>query len=582
MNKFIKFALIPAAFATSMALTGCLDEVEPTNGLTQEQLNQNEDAGRALLYAIPGFMNNFGTYSDDEHIDFGYASMMRIRDLMTADMVVWEDAGGYDHYSNYEQARVGAPYVSAAIIWLYYTKQVLACNNALRTFPADSESESAQGNRAIALAYRAMIWLDMARWYECLPTDVDDIYVTPNSVKDASGQVVYSPGYTMVNEDGNNVQGLTIPIVTENTTEAESYDNPRLTHDEMLAKILEDLKYAEENIEKSPYYGEDKLLPNLACVYGLYARAYQWDENYPKASEYAQKAIQEAQALGCSVLSVDELTSVKNGFNTLNASSWMWGFQPESENRTVTTGICNWISMTSFEADYGYAAVGAGPCVTAAFYERINNSDPRKLWWIPSSDILLKRMHFCAGDQYANAYKQTYPYFSVKFRPYEGETSDYNIASCAAVPLMRLEEMYFIKFESDAHTSAAQGFEDMSAWMRTYRYDSYKPKASTVATDEQKIDEIVFQKRVEQWGEGLTLFDIKRLNMSVNRTGEDAKVQNIRKEYRLASQGRPGWMNMVFVRNEGMSNTAVLKYNNPDFYGKYKGTDQTPSTDDNK
>lgn len=569
MNKFLKLALIPG-LVSSMALTGCIDEVEPTNSITQEQLDKNEDAGRALLYAIPGFMNNYGTTDSDSHIDFGYASMMRIRDLMTADMTMFKDAGGYNHYSAYEKAQVGENLMNSQFIWNFYTKQVLTCNNALRTFREDSESDTNKGNRAIALAYRAMLWLDMGRWYECLSVDETDPSIKPNISKDQDGNEIKNPGYTMFNSYGNNVEGLTIPITTENTTEEQSYNNPRVDRKTLTDQILEDLKYAEEHIEDSPYYQEEKILPDLSCVYGLYARTYMWLENYPEAARYAQLAIDEAQASGRSILTESELLSTKDGFNTLNASSWMWGFKPESENRTVTTGICNWISMTSFEASYGYAAVGAGPVAVGSFYERIDNNDYRKLWWVPSSDILLKKINFCAGNQRAQSFKTTYPYFSLKFRPAEGETSDYSVASTAAVPLMRLEEMYFIKMEADAHTSSAPALEALKSWMISYRNPKYKPKASTVNTPEKIIDEIVFQKRVELWGEGQSLFDIKRLNMSVDRTCKDSKIDNVLGAVKFKTNGRPAWMNMVIVLTEGLSNNAVLEWNNPSFNGIYE------------
>lgn len=76
------------------------------------------------------------------------------------------------------------------------------------------------------------------------------------------------------------------------------------------------------------------------------------------------------------------------------------------------------------------------------------------------------------------------------------------------------------------------------------------------------VEEIVFQKRVELWGEGHTLFDIKRLNYSVTRRYDGT---NFRNETAFNTVGRPAWMNMVFVQTEGNSNSAMKDWNNPEF-----------------
>ena len=92
--------------------------------------------------------------------------------------------------------------------------------------------------------YRAMFYLDMARLYEFKEN-----------------------GYTEVSD---NVLGLTVPIVTEETTEEQSMNNPRAPREKMYAFILDDLSKAEEYLE-----GQTVSLtrPSVPAVNGLYARA---------------------------------------------------------------------------------------------------------------------------------------------------------------------------------------------------------------------------------------------------------------------------------------------------------------------
>ena len=92
--------------------------------------------------------------------------------------------------------------------------------------------------------------------------------------------------------------------------------------------------------------------------------------------------------------------------------------------------------------------------------------------------------------------------------------------------------------------------------MKTYRDPNYKYSGSDA------IDEIVFQKRVELWGEGQTFFDIKRLDMSVTKGYPGTNWQDPLQ--RINTNGRPAWMNFVIVKTEQASNEALVGWNNPD------------------
>lgn len=99
--------------------------------------------------------------------------------------------------------------------------------------------------------------------------------------------------------------------------------------------------------------------------------------------------------------------------------------------------------------------------------------------------------------------------------------------------------------------------------MRSHRNGLYR-----FAGTSQKdiIDEIVFQKRVELWGEGQSYFDIKRLNISVTRATSGSNFESYA---RMNTTGRPAWMNFVIVRSEGQNNAAVREWNNPSTDGCY-------------
>lgn len=99
--------------------------------------------------------------------------------------------------------------------------------------------------------------------------------------------------------------------------------------------------------------------------------------------------------------------------------------------------------------------------------------------------------------------------------------------------------------------------------MKTYRDPSY---TCTVTSTDDVVEEIIFQKRVELWGEGQTFFDIKRLNYSVTRgyTGTNHMASET-----FNTNGRPGWMTWVITLQEENGNSGVRGYNNPDPSGLY-------------
>jgi hypothetical protein len=147
---------------------------------------------------------------------------------------------------------------------------------------------------------------------------------------------------------------------------------------------------------------------------------------------------------------------------------------------------------------------------------------------------------------------------AIKFRPGQGNYEDYNVGTAVAIPIMRVEEMYFIKAEAEAHSNPTQGIATLTDFMTNYRDPQYVTKATS---KDAVIDEIIFQKRVELWGEGLLFFDYKRLNLSVNRGYEGTPFFD---QLRLNTDGRPAWMNIVISVSEYQDNQAVNHWNNPD------------------
>lgn len=524
MKNILKLLLGVCLSSTLWMNTSCIEETFPTSGATEEQLGSSAKATEALLWAMPAFLNQFDVLGSTRHYDWGYGSIMHIRDVMTEDMPIAYSGSGYDWYDSWEMNKSqDENKASMQFIWNYYYKFVQTANNTISAIDAETASELQLGYLGAGYGFRALAYLDLAQMYEFLNNDKT----------------------SDVNTAGNSVLNLTVPIVNESMLEDEARDNPRATREVMGAFILADL----DNAEKYIVHLEEtsKALPHLGAIYGLKARCYMWLGQYAEAKEYARKAI---NASDVAPMTEAQCLSTTKGFNDL--SRWMWGSQLMAEDDAVKTGIINWTSWVSNETNYGYAGVEPYLMINKAMYDRISDTDFRKLLWkAPAGSALEGQTPFIS----ASKGEQLPAYSSVKFRPNEGDMSTYDVGSASAFPLMRVEEMYFIEAEAAAHLNASEGKTLLEAFMQAYRDSKY------VCTNSDVVDEVVFQKRVELWGEGLTFYDVKRLNLPVTRGYTGTNFYDLA---RLNTTGRPAWMNFSIVITEKNNNKALVGYENPD------------------
>lgn len=535
--KKTSYLILSGVVAASGLLTGCMQEPIDTDKVKQDQIETSTKALESSLWGMPATLKLFNCLNEasgsEVHNDWGIGSIMHIRDIMTEDLAI--ASSNYDHYTAWETNQaMGAPYTVTHLPFTFYTKYIQSANNVVASVDSTSATDEQLAYLGVALAYRAHAYLEEGQMYEYKPTDVFP---------------------TNKNTDGNDITELTVPIVTEKTTTEQAKNNPRVKKDTLVAFIEKDLNDAERFI--ASYNRPSKNMPDISVVYGLKARLYMWAEDYAKAEEYARMAID----LGANTpMTEAEWTSTTTGFNTI-VSSWMWASTITKEDDILKTGIINWTSWMANETTFGYAGAGVVNEIGASLYAKINDRDFRKLSWkAPEGSVLSGR------EKYVDdSFKEELPeYASLKFRPGMGAFDDSDVGNAVSFPLMRIEEMYFIEAEAAAHQDAERGKALLEDFMKTYRYARY---ACSATTQSDIIDEIFLQKRIELWGEGLTYFDVKRLNKPVTRQYDGT---NFYRSAQLNSTGTyPAWMNFVIPSFEANNNAAVKGYNNPDPSDKY-------------
>ena len=529
----------------AFALSGCIKETFPKTGsITEGQLHA-ADTEVVLARLLPGINSSMlgFCYSTDLHSDYGQFSMGVFNDYAT-DWIVNMGDPRYNHFGN---AMWGQGYGPSGLMsyfaWWRYYPQIKQCNQIIGIAGDD---ESFAFYRGTAKAYRAMFYLDLARMFEPMEADAPNI-----------------PNY---NDElyNKNLIGMTVPYVDETFADdvEKAEDNPRLTREEMFTRILADLKDAEECLKDYNRANASEI--NLAVIYGLYARTYLWlggfedglngtlpegKAAYEKAGEYARLAI---AAHGGSVMSEAEWTSVTTGFNTV-VPSWILAQIYSAD--TVNSNIHNHPAHFSPELKESYAALFVFPAVPNRVYDKLNATDIRKKIMKGPETTYDEFKNYTSMSQ--DEFNKVAPYSFFKYRPGSGNRTDNMVAATISLPLMRLEEMHFIDIETTYHT---QGYNaalvKLMEFMQAYRDPYY---VSTVAATEF-IDEIIFQKGVEFWAEGIIMFDMKRLGMGINRkysgTNFDQKSQ-------FNTNGRVPWWNYCIPMGETDMNKGIEE-NNPD------------------
>lgn len=556
MRKHIRYIFILLAAAMSAA---CIQELFPVGGSqTQSQVSASNTAMMSMIKAIPASMTTSGTVgyanSYGDHTDFGIPGIHLRLEHMLEDMATMAENPFYNRFYAYDMNEAqGYQYTYCAYFWdAYYTWIRLANDVILSVKPVVEAEEGSEDEEAASLAdilgqayvYRAMCYLDLARLYEPKVN-----------------------GYTDVTDA---IIGLTVPIVDENTTIEQTKNNPRVSREKMYRFIIADLENALELLDESE---RTFSRPTRYAVYGLLARTYlelgyaedpafPRDEMFAMASEYARLVIDEG---GYSPLTQSQWEDPVNGFNNAASNNaWIWGFSLVAEN---LNNLLTFVSHISSEASWGYARY-AQFGVSAKLYDQIPDTDFRKHSWLdPKKEEYYAyrfagtsedKQKFLTGNPAAKAYQ------ALKFRPAMGECSDFNIGNAADYCMMRVEEMYFIEIEAQAQLKGAEeGKRLLKKFMNTYRDASYSRNPGTM---QDFLTEMLLQKRVEFWGEGILLYDYKRLDMGITRAYPGSNHAGV---FKYNTTGRSPQWNIVITRAEFQSNTAINdSNNNPDPSGK--------------
>lgn len=277
--------------------------------------------------------------------------------------------------------------------------------------------------------------------------------------------------------------GLGVPLLLVNTPEGQ----PRATVAQVYTQVNKDLDDAILLLEGYTRTGSAaKSNFNKSVAQGIKARVALAQQNWDVAATLAVAA-----RSGFALMSNTEYLS---GFNNTAISEWIWGSDQIADHNTFF-----WSFFANMGCNFNGTNTRTQPkAINSALWNALPATDVRKGCW----DLTGATVPIPPGGA-------RIPYQSKKFLAFDAATS------IGDVPYMRAAEMYLI----EAEARARQGSREVDARQALFTLVKNRNAAYVLSTNSGQalIDEVMFHRRIELWGEGFRWLDLKRTNEPLNR-----------------------------------------------------------------
>lgn len=303
-----------------------------------------------------------------------------------------------------------------------------------------------------------------------------------------------------------------VPIYTDPTT-SSSVGKARGTVEEAYTQINSDLEkailllkesgVAQKHISHIDYYIANGLKARVCLVQGRFADA----------------VLAADEALKKPKVSLASVSAIA-GLNSSKYPNVLWGVEITADQ---TSGFASFFSILDADAVGMYGAQGPHS-ISSWLYNNIPVTDARKAWW---------RGDLADSEIVSGTSMQPYCQVKFKFANPTNRTGDYIY--------MRAEEMLLIKAEAECHQGHYPEARKLISELGSIRDSNYEKRLAkfldaatynqnTVAPLQTLMDEILFQRRVELWGENGRMFDLQRLKLGYNRDYENSNHTELVKD----------------------------------------------------
>lgn len=422
--------------------------------------------------------------SELSHADFGYPAMMLGMDMQTPYMISQDTA--YEWFARFAKFENAGLYANCpnVMMWRYCYTYISEANTVLNALPSPANDEerllAAQGHALRSFAY----------W---------------NLAQSFAHNYFFAP------------EALCVPLIPENLNDGltSGAKYPIATTRKVYAQIMTDIDkaigYLSDNTLNPAYIdvANAKRYIDLSVAFGLRARYNLTMHNYAEAAADARSAIDASSATPL----LYEMAGYP-GFNNAKLGNWMWGITVEETDRAATSGIVNWASHLSSLNSTGYASFGTYRACTNVIWDYLQShpTDVRANWFA-GSNYHSSLLTFSQNKLLTTYRTWSLQHPNLKFDTYKSNI--YGVNQAGDIPLMRIEEMYLIEAEGLVMGgSLSEGIARLNDFVQTYRDPSFSVEGSTAADIQS---EIIHQRALELWGEGLSYFDMLRLQLDLDR-----------------------------------------------------------------
>lgn len=400
----------------------------------------------------------FSPSGSGRHDDYGQKSIDLMMDLMANDMIIHSQGYGWYNYVyqyvSWQQTTNGAiPYNT----WYYYYDIIKKANHAyaMADYIQGGDRSEIEKIKGEALGYRAYAYYYLINLF----------------------QQTYKGNETKPG----------VPIYLSDTASGHG----RGTVQQVYTQIISDLTKAELLLDGK--LRTDKTEINVDVVRGFRARVALLMEDWATAATYAQLAYSTG---GYTLMQGADYNTV-TAFSSIDNPEWMWGSKITDVDATYYASFFSHVDINTG----GYASLGGQKKITKVLYDQINAADVRKNCWTTP------------GTWASNGSDPNDP--NVDYNQVKHQIPDPSTWA-ADYLYMRASEMYLIQAEALArqgnYTSARSVMQSLIA--SSGRYPGYNINSLTGTA---LINEILKQRRIELWGEGFALFDVKRLKQGLYR-----------------------------------------------------------------
>lgn len=482
--KKILYLLMAASAAGFVSCSDDLD-AKQTNMLPQDRYDEmvEEDADKMLSSKVAGVQSDiqYWYYTQSSHNYFGQKGLDYRTALMGNDLVMTNRyaMSWWDHVIDYRDYDL----VATSNVWRGYYRIITTANEILTSIPEDATSPSVLKYKATALGLRGYAYLYLTYFYQ---------YAYKVGVADNQWGVGGKGDYS---------QELGVPDVTEQS----EGNQPRATLAKNYERITGDL---EESCRIFEQIGMTKTADPTdfdGCVSATYLyRAYLAMQDWTNAAKYAKVVMDNFGVLNTEA-------DILQGFSSISLSDVVYGCDITSDNTSI---YASWFSQMDMFGD-GYAGIGVSRVAFKPLVDRISDSDIRLDWFWAHRNFNKLLTEFGGMPESLTHYYQSAKFVGAgRSNVVNGYGEGWELGDYI---YLRSEEAYLSYAEAmiqQGGTSLTEGRNVLNSFMQTR-----DPNYNCTLTDKAAlVEELIFQKRVEFWGEGLEYIDNRRLNIPVDRT----------------------------------------------------------------